>query len=67
MKRIFVKPSAPGLVVLDENGVQIPADGKEIWKSTYISRAIKAGELVVSEKKISTVKDSGRKKETGDA
>lgn len=46
-ERIFVKPSAPGLCVPDDNGVYIPAEGKEVNKTTHIGRFIKEGALDV--------------------
>ena len=51
MQRIKVKPTKPGLVVLDELSRQIPADGKVVNKTIHIVRRIKEGSLEVMEKK----------------
>ena len=47
MKRIKVKPSEPGLKVLDDMGRQIPAEGKEVKNTIHIRRRIKDGSLEV--------------------
>ena len=47
MQRIKVKPTKPGLVVLDELSRQIPAKGKVVNKTIHIVRRIKEGSLEV--------------------
>lgn len=44
MERIFVKP-CEGKRVRDLDGTLIPNEGKEVLKTTYINRQIKAGDL----------------------
>lgn len=67
MERNFYKPASPGLVVPDENGVPIPAEGKWINKTTFISRLKKEGALIegqiVNEIKPAPAKSAPAKKE----
>ena len=46
MKKIVVKPRSPKVVVLDDNGRQIPAEGKEVRLTPHIVRRMKDGDLV---------------------
>lgn len=55
-KLIEVKPSDPKLVVYDENGRPIPADGKTVKRMPYIIRRIKDGSLVEVTKQASKPK-----------
>jgi len=45
---IMVKPSRPGLIVLDDLNRRIPykEDGHKIKRTTLISRSIKEGDLI---------------------
>jgi len=49
MKNVIVKPSKEGLYVCDESGNRIPAEGCAVPFTTFISRSIKAGALIVVE------------------
>jgi len=49
MKKVFVKPSSESLCVFDDAGLRIPAEGREVMKSTFINRSIKSGALVIVE------------------
>ena len=57
MATVRVKPRE-GLVVLDDNGKEIPARGAEVKKSVRIVREIREGSLIVV-KTIKKQKDEG--------
>lgn len=47
MKRIFVRPGAPGLIVRDPTTMEpLPADGKEVQETSYWTRRLLAGDVI---------------------
>ena len=58
-KLIEVKPSDPKLVVYDENGRRIPAEGKTLKRSPFIVRRLKDGSLVEVTKQTKESRKSG--------
>jgi len=51
MIRKFVKPATPELYVMDELNRRIPAEGMEVNYTTFISRLVKEGALIVEPEK----------------
>lgn len=48
MKRIFVQPTRPNLIIRDpKNKIPIPREGKFVNETTYWRRRIKDGDLVI--------------------
>lgn len=50
MREITVKPSRPGLRVLDENNREYPANGKTVKRTPWVIRRLRDGDLVEIEK-----------------
>lgn len=61
MIRKFVKPSRPGLYVMDELNRRIPEEGMEVNYTTFISRLVKEDGLVVVEPEKPAVKQQAKK------
>jgi len=61
MIRKIVKPATPELYVMDELNRRIPADGMELNYTTFISRLVKEGGLIVVEPEKPAVKQPAKK------
>lgn len=58
-KRIFVKPSHPGLIVRKPNYFPYAEDGEEVNHTPHVERDLRSGDLVVTKKKKGNSADSG--------
>jgi len=60
--RVFVKPSKPGLRVINvQTNLPIPAGGQEVVWSSYYSRRVNEGSLLIGEEKKSSTKTKNKR------